>query len=292
MSDKEVTLCNSCGTADVNKYTTVDSVLKTIKNGIEPFTSLIKQARGYGKGTKAYDSIKRYRVPTINWTGIFKSPRSINTFIRTSGYIYYDIDSGVDENTVNLLKHFEFVKAIWRSFGGDGLGFLIRVDGITKDNYKTTWAFYADAFIQNGIEIRVDKSCKDISRINVLSYDPDLWVNDNVVAAEAVEFYAEIEDKDTPTTPSFGLSTQTEDETERACINAFNLAVNRHGNFIKGSRHQAKVLYFSTCNVFGVPLDTAISFLEFNSSCEEIIKTGNSIYSLYERQHGTKANNR
>ena len=110
-----------------------------------------------------------------------------------SGYIYIDIDDFIDkpfQDVWDILSDdgLSFVKAVWRSFGGNGIGCLIKVDGLTVDNYKSTWNSLYKLFNER-FGFKLDAQTKDITRINVLSFDPDIFIkaDANVVPYIAVE---------------------------------------------------------------------------------------------------------
>lgn len=151
---------------------TISDWLDLIKNG-STYTQVIQLARTYGKGHEVYDQLK-LTVPCITYSFTFKN-RKKNANIKTStGLIYIDIDdSSFDINSIDTSK----ILAYYKSFGGNGYGIIVRVDtGLNLDNFKSTY----DSIITDlGINNYVDANAVKPTQYSVLSYDEDLFVNDN-----------------------------------------------------------------------------------------------------------------
>jgi hypothetical protein len=85
--------------------------------------------------------------------------------------MYIDIDNPLF--SPELLNK-DDVFALYHSFGGKGYACIVKVSGITKENFKTTYLHVCSLL---GIEEFIDKNAVKASQFNVLSYDPDLYVN-------------------------------------------------------------------------------------------------------------------
>lgn len=149
------------------------AVLNNIKNGkykelVEPiFTELDKTVR---------EELKS-KLPLFTPTGLFEK-RSIAGMIEYNGFICLDIDN-VDN--IKLLKEstisLPFVYAAFITPSGKGLKVLIKTNA-TKETYKEVELKVSNMFCELTGAAR-DNHCKDISRVQYISYDPELYLNEN-----------------------------------------------------------------------------------------------------------------
>lgn len=150
------------------------SIFKLIKSS--PYKSLITEARQYPKKHPIYEANKK-SIPAYSPNACFNHIRSKETVKSLTGYIYCDFDMMVP---ASLLPTIPFIYASWLSFGGKGYGVLIKVDGLTLGNFDEVWLYLENYFLTNHALV-IDPQTKDYSRQNVLSYDPDIYVNENVI---------------------------------------------------------------------------------------------------------------
>ena len=92
-----------------------------------------------------------------------------------SGFIYIDIDN--NNHDINFLKQDEYIYSCWRSLSDTGVGALVKVNGITAQNFKECWRYLENYF--RGYGITIDQQTNDITRQNVISFDPDIYINEN-----------------------------------------------------------------------------------------------------------------
>ena len=154
----------------------VNSILNYIRTN--PNADKIEYARTLNKKHPDYNKTK-FEVTSWMPHGVFENGVNDSNINQFSSYIYFDLDDVINvEEIKNDIKRFPFVYACWRSFGGNGLGFLVRVDGIiNKETFKEAWEQVAMK-----IDLSFDKQAKSLSRKNVISYDPHIWVNNNCAA--------------------------------------------------------------------------------------------------------------
>jgi hypothetical protein len=88
--------------------------------------------------------------------------------------IYVDFDDVMGKEIKSHISSFPFVKSVFNSFGGGGLGAYISVKGVTFDNFKLVHKQITDAL---GVE--ADKCAVKATQPNVLSYDPEIYINAN-----------------------------------------------------------------------------------------------------------------
>lgn len=114
-------------------------------------------------------------LPCFTPTGKF-SYRSIAGLEEYNGIICLDIDHL--EDPVALKKkasNLSYVHAAFITPSGHGLKVIIKTSG-DRENYKTNEEKVANGFFHDTGTKRDDR-CKDIARIQFVSYDPDLYYN-------------------------------------------------------------------------------------------------------------------
>lgn len=140
------------------------------------------------KSEKYHDSIMEIRnsaqdkqgklkdkLPCFTPTGVFNH-RSIAGLEAYNGLICLDID-GVDNPQAlkEECKKLHWVYAAFITPSGKGLKVLVKTQG-TVEIYKQTEILVAEAFHSITGYPR-DNRCKDIARIQFVSYDPDIYIN-------------------------------------------------------------------------------------------------------------------
>jgi hypothetical protein len=210
-----------------------------------------------------YDHVKSTKIQCVTWTSTYKGRRSKANLESLSGYIYIDIDDFSDkpfDDVWNILtdKGLSFVKAVWRSFGGNGIGCLIRVEDLTVDNYRATWNSLYKLFNER-FGIKLDAQTKDITRINVLSYDPDIFIKDNV---EVVPYIAvEPKKKKEIKVVDYELSESTQNQI---LFDLFQIFYNKDEVW---NRQEDRLSYgfyqkfFSFTNRYGVKKESSFAYL-------------------------------
>jgi hypothetical protein len=145
----------------------------------------IRQARQFGKGSSEYDETKKFQVPCFSWnvSEYAKHYRDKTKIKQFSGLMYLDIDTpGINIETLAELPEFLFA---WHSFGGQGIGFIVAVDGLTSENFASTWQSLKARYYEKGFEI--DEQAKDPARANVLSHSEVFYNQDLITPFQAVE---------------------------------------------------------------------------------------------------------
>lgn len=154
----------------VNKQTTFNSWLDLIKTGDHDYINNILSARKADKGSEEYDALK-ISVPVANHNFIFGRKRENKYLLRPTGLLYLDIDiPSFDINSLNK----ELIHAYWKSFGGNGFSIIVKVEGLTEDNFNDTYQYIVEKL---GIEEVYDVNAKKANQANALSYDPNLYFN-------------------------------------------------------------------------------------------------------------------
>lgn len=129
---------------------------------------LIEEARDtYFKDELRYTNIKQNNLPCYALNFTFNKVRRDRKINAPTGYMYIDIDGDTDINFNNPMLY-----ASWLSLSGQGRGALIRVKGLTHDNFH-----YNYDFISQELDINSDSRARKRNQVNVQSYDPNIFIN-------------------------------------------------------------------------------------------------------------------
>lgn len=109
-------------------------------------------------------------LPAATLSGVFAPTRAVANLQEHSGYICADIDHVPDcAELMNKLADMENVAYCSRSVSGDGVFAVVPVAYPNKhvQHFEALRRLFAD------MGITLDAQCKDITRLRIVSYDPD-----------------------------------------------------------------------------------------------------------------------
>lgn len=142
------------------------SFLDFIENPDSKELKKISNAREiYPIDKEEYSKVKStIRCYTLNFR--FNEYKKTENILDSTSFIYLDVD-----NDTELINH-EFVFASWLSLSGKGRGYLIKVNGLTIDNFYKTYNEIALL-----IGIKVDPHANKPTQFTINSYDRDIYIN-------------------------------------------------------------------------------------------------------------------
>lgn len=144
----------------------ITNVLSAIKIG-GIYKEIILNARQAGKNTDLYNHLKTTQIATISPNASFEGRRIAKCLKELTGFMYLDLDNCTE------LKSSPLIYSSWLSLSGTGRGILVRIKGVDGNNFKD--AYYS---VAKELDIEADTQCVDITRQVVLSYDPDIYINE------------------------------------------------------------------------------------------------------------------
>ena len=145
----------------------IQDFMSRIRNG-DYNKHLIEEARDiYFKDAQRYTVIKQNLLPCYTHNFTFNGKRRDKNILGPTGFIYLDIDGDTDINFNHPLLH-----ASWLSLSGQGRGALIKVNGLTHDNFH-----YNYDLLTQELDVLSDSRARKRNQVNVQSYDPDLFFN-------------------------------------------------------------------------------------------------------------------
>lgn len=165
---------NSSKQSKVIKTTSLMRILARIKSS-GTTTSQIIDVRNLGKSNPEYQN-KKTELPTVRFNFLFNERASNENIIEPTGLIYIDVDNCEEIDLTNILIH-----AAWKSVSNCGYGILVKVDGLTLDNFSSTYIAIAEK-----LGINADKGAKKATQQTILSYDPNLYFNKKSITFLAI----------------------------------------------------------------------------------------------------------
>jgi hypothetical protein len=151
-----------------------------------------------------YKEIKK-QLPAVTVSGLFKV-RNLEGLVKHSGLIQIDIDKVADyDNLFNKLCNDTYTYLCFKSPGGKGIKIIVKIFQSIN-----THAFQANSLVsyyKEKYDIEIDSQCKDIPRLMLLSYDPDIFCNpySKIYAEQLIlttEINSQIKQTDTTKNPS------------------------------------------------------------------------------------------
>lgn len=170
--------------AITGSFQNIEEVVEFIKFPPTEHVYLVQYARTLERGSIDYQKIKKYQLPAISINFNFSDGYIVGKNVAEStGYLYIDVDGKTEQD---LEINTAYVCAYWRSLSNTGLTLVVKVDGLTPDNFKI-----ATQEIANLLRIPFDNKAVSIDRLTVLSYDPNAYYNENVEVFTVAELISE-----------------------------------------------------------------------------------------------------
>lgn len=120
------------------------------------------------------DAIKK-RCEAVTVSGVFDT-RSIAGLRHHSGFIAMDVDNVENPNKAKkLVEKDPYVYAAFVSISGKGLCLMFRIDPAKhRESFEAL-----DKYLYENYSFICDKSCVDVSRLRIVSYDPYIHINED-----------------------------------------------------------------------------------------------------------------
>lgn len=163
---------------DTKKDISIDNFLTGIKDG--KWEDNIHALRRAPQNEQ--DNLKK-SLPCVTTSGTFKE-RTDNTIEAHSGYIAIDIDKQPELTALevrNLISNDHLFYAGFLSCRGEGVCGIVKID---PKAHKESYLFMS-RYLYKKYNLQVDPSCGNLSRIRFVSYDPDMFLNENSTVCPA-----------------------------------------------------------------------------------------------------------
>ena len=231
-------------------------------------------------------------LPKVTWNGTFKH-RNSSGLIEYSGFTAIDIDLTPEQ--MGDLQFFKPAYCTDPSVCGIfftprfGVKVVYAHDNPDPELHKEMYAQlveHAKRFIRN--HYKIDTSCSDISRVNNLSWDPDIYINptpipfhfDSTLVQKKMVNVKKVVSPQPHASICNGLNINvTLEDIDRMTCSSYNM-------FGQGERHTGLVFFSYRCVQYGIDFNEALlwaidKFEQPGFDKEEIIKTIESVYKNY-----------
>lgn len=206
----------------------------SVYNGVKDVTGIVRTLRVFLNGDRYAQRVQAVRseqddqirrslknsLPAATISGVFHPVRGKDNLVSHSGLLCIDID-GKDNPTVSLaemrrvLSSLPYVAYAALSVGGNGMFAIIPIEN--PDRHVQHFESLRLEFDQE-FGIVLDRACKDTSRLRIMSYDPDAYINED---AEVYKWMEVFETEETPAPQPVYVSRSASDDLQRvmACCN-------------------------------------------------------------------------
>lgn len=273
---------------EVVQNSKVVEVLNDIKTGkyINVITYLRKSLAE--SKMEAYERAKK-SLPAFTPSASFKGGRKLEFVTAYTQIVVLDIDKLTTEqlNTAKQLsKETPYTFASFVSPSGNGLKIFVKVNS-SQENHKEAF-LTLQKFYEEFLSLPIDKSGKDVTRLCFVSYDTDLYLNENatvypVISTEDLTPYIEQNSEvitEQPTIASNGFSTEKFGNDYLATYEHCVRFTKKKESYVNGNRNNFVHLLACNLNRKGVPLPTAMGYIlsDYNYDAKEVATTVNSAY--------------
>ena len=257
---------------------TITDVLNDIQQGKYKHHIIYLRKSLHDNKTEAYEKAKK-ALPAFTPSGIFEGGRKAELLKQYSKFIILDIDKLSKEQLDTIKKkanESEFTYASFTSPSGNGLKILIQVN-TTAPQHKNAFT-QVQNYYEKLLDITIDKSGKDISRLCFFSYDPNLYHNPNATIFQITIDQQNLTKESNSNNiqhSSFEIRNYSliYEHCKRFTEKKIQYAAGNRNNFI----HQL------ACNLNrkGIPMGAAIGYIlaDYNYDEKEITTTIKSAYS-------------
>jgi predicted P-loop ATPase len=238
-----------------NTQISLGNIIELVKTG-GSFKEIVQEIRTT-VDEKNKSSLKK-TLPAVTVSGQFLNSRNLNELINHTGFLQIDFDKVDDlEKSMEILKKDPFSFSVFLSPSGNGIKVLVKISNNKNEHSKCFKSL--EKYYHKEYNLKIDPQCKDITRAMFLSYDPDIFVNENSEVFEIIKY-------------------ATNNIIER-CIEK----VNKTEEFIEGNRNNYIYRLALEFNNRGVSLEDATNRIfeicqEEDIEKKEIIDSVNSAY--------------
>jgi flagellar biosynthesis GTPase FlhF len=238
---------------------------------------------------EAYDKAKK-SLPAFTPSAKFVGGRKLEFLAEYSNFIILDIDklNPADlQNALHLANQSEFTFASFISPSGNGLKILVKIE-TPKTEHKETFLLVQEHY-EKLLNLEIDKSGKDVTRLCFYSSDENLYLNENATVFTTVKpVPCQVELVEASQTDNQQLTSDNSEAIYNHCIKFTEKKV----QFVNGSRNVFVHQLACNLNRKGVSLHEALGNIltDFGYDEKEVTQTVNSAYGNIQ-EFGTNETN-
>jgi predicted P-loop ATPase len=212
------------------------------------------------KGNQTGFEYLKKSLPAFTPSGLFAGGRKLEYLKQYSGFVILDIDKLRNDSLLQAketAKQSKFCYACFTSPSGKGLKILVKVNSV-KENHKTAFLQLQSHF-EKLLNIEIDKSGKDITRLCFVSFDTEIYINTNA--------------------DTFNCSEESRSLQDIYC-DALQFTVKKE-SYTEGNRNNFIFLLANNLNRKGVSLNDALNLIlsEYKYNDVEVTTTIKSAYN-------------
>lgn len=233
---------------------------------------------------------KKKQLLAFTPSGTFKEKRQLPNIDMYSGFVHLDFDKLTPqqlEEAFNIIITIPYTFLCFISPSGNGLKVFVEVN-TDMSQHETAYA-QVTHFYEQATQLKTDGSCKDITRLCFMSYDPALFKNiyNEKFKVQLAELMLEPEPVQITEQP-----TELIEEPENLDL-AFRFQqliqfTNQKQEYKEGNRNNYVFLLATNCNMAGISQSEAFGLIQqyFNLDVKEIQNAVNSAYMRNTADHG------
>ncbi|MBN9294892.1 MAG: DUF3874 domain-containing protein, partial [Flavobacteriia bacterium] len=263
-------------------------VLNDIKTG--KYINVIKYLRKSLAESKmeAYERAKK-SLPAFTPSASFKGGRKLEFITTYTQMVVLDIDKLSTEQLTNakaLAIQNQYTFSAFISPSGNGLKIFVQVNS-SQENHKEAF-LKLQKYYEELLALPIDKSGKDVTRLCFVSYDTDLFLNENASIFKVLSFGEDLgEEKqnseainELTTIACNGFATEKFSNDYLPLYEHCVRFTEKKESYINGNRNNFVHLLACNLNRKGVPLPAAMGYIlsDYNYNLQEVTATVNSAY--------------
>jgi len=252
----------------------ITEVIECIKNGdYKDDINAIRYAV-HSEDLKTVDEIKSTLIgfTTSGTFGTSRTKENINSYSKMICLDFDKLDHQELQEILTIIKICNYTYVSFISPSGNGIKVIVKVN-CDAESHDETYIQVAE-YYKSITGITYDKKCKDITRLCFLSYDEDVYVNNN---SEIFNPVFEIKTTE-PSKPSINQSSNTD-----ALLDKCLKFTEQKEQYYEGNRNNFIHLFSSNANRFGIYQEDTLNFClnNFDLNTKEI---ESSVKSAYKHQ--------
>lgn len=262
---------------EVVEHKPIQQILEEIRSGTYKHAIVYLRKSKSENKLEAYEKAKK-SLPAFTPSAKFVGGRKMEFLAEYSNLIILDIDklNPADLKTAsNLANQNEFTYASFISPSGNGLKILVKID-TPKTEHKESFLAVQDHY-EKLLNLEIDKSGKDITRLCFYSFDANLYQNENAAVFTSLAKESVIADKvGNKATHDSVLTTHDSEAIYNHCVKFTEKKV----QYANGSRNVFVHQLACNLNRKGVSLNEALGLIltDFGYDEKEVTQAVNSAY--------------
>lgn len=252
-------------------------ILDDIKSGVyRNAITYLRKSLADNK-TEAAERAKK-SLPAFTPSATFKGGRKMDFLTHYNALVVLDIDKITPEKLAeckSILNSNEFVFSYFVSPSGNGLKIFVKVDS-GKDEHKDAF-LVLQKYFEELLQVEIDKSGKDITRLCFCSFDPELFVNENSEVFFVIESREVCHSEQSEGTSKHQQNPQADSDV--LYEHAVRFTENKI-QFTEGNRNNFVFQLANNLNRKGVSESLALGFIlaDYNYDQQEVMTAVKSAY--------------